>query len=62
MVEAASGFVSFGVTPSWNEIKCVLHPAAQSGLLLVWERLCGSWGVVIFTRIILPFPDDTVKR
>jgi len=46
MVETGSGLVSFGVTLSWNEIKCELHPATQSGLLLAWQSLCMGGGEV----------------
>lgn len=41
MVEAGSGFVSFGVTLFWNEMKCVLH-CNQSGLLGMGETVYGS--------------------
>lgn len=39
VVEAGSGSVSLGVMLSWHEVQCVLHRAAQSGLLWLWERL-----------------------
>lgn len=59
-MEAGSGSVSVGVVLSWREVQHVLHPAAQSDLLLLWERLW-SWGVD-FSHFLLPFPADNVKR
>lgn len=49
------------ITPSWNEVKCVLCPATQSGLLSSGETVYGSQGV-LFTHIIPPLPADTDER
>lgn len=64
MVEAGSGFVSFGVTLSWNEIKCVLCHATQSCLLLAWERLCMGHGelslpILFFLFLLTLLKDKT---
>ena len=56
-MEAGSGFVSFGVTLAWNETKCVLRPATQSGLLLAWESLCMTVTVPVISD--MPFFDAT---
>lgn len=40
MVEAGSGFVSFGVTLFWNEMKLNVCFTATNQAFLAWERLC----------------------